>query len=91
MATNDKQSPGSGRSEQRVRKLKRPSTDIFAEMAQREDVRSFVDGDWLKKSRDDVPPTNRPMPENPLINLRPHKRTGRDRNDSTPPQRRSDD
>ncbi len=91
MAGNDRQSAGSGHSKQRVRKLKRPSTDILAEMAQREDVHSFVDGDWLKKSRDDVPPTNRPMPENPLINLRPHKPTGRDRNDSSQPQRRSDD
>ena len=91
MASNDNKAPGSGHPEQEVRRLRRRSTDIFTEMAQREDVRSFVDGDWHKKSRDDVPPSNRPMPENPLINLRPHKPTGRDRNDNSQSQRRSDD
>lgn len=91
MANKDKQSPGSGHSEQGIRKLKRPSTDKFAEMAQREDVRALVDGDWLKKSRDDVPPGNRRMPQNPLVNLKPPKRTGQGRKDSTQPRRRSDD
>ena len=38
----------------------------------RDDVRTKIDKDWEKKSRDDVPPSNRPPPKNPLLNLTPH-------------------
>lgn len=39
----------------------------------RVDVRSLVDKEWEKKSRDDVPPSKQPMPKNPLLFLKPHK------------------
>ena len=46
---------------------------VHAVQGARVDVRSLVDREWEKKSRDDVPPSDRPMPKNPLLHLKPHK------------------
>lgn len=32
----------------------------------------FRPPEWLKKSRDDVPPNDRPLPKSPLVTLKPH-------------------
>lgn len=37
----------------------------------RHDVRVPWDAEWQKHSRDDIPPSPRPLPENPLLQLKP--------------------
>lgn len=37
----------------------------------RDDVRLPWDSDWQKRSRDDLPPNPQPLPENPLLKLKP--------------------
>ena len=38
----------------------------------RKDVGLPWDKEWLKKSRDDLPSSDQPVPENPLMTLKPH-------------------
>lgn len=45
----------------------------YASLKQRSDVGVPWDKEWLKKSRDDVKTTNEPLPDNPLLKLRPVK------------------
>jgi hypothetical protein len=37
----------------------------------RDDSSPLFTGDWLKKSRDDIPASNKPLPKNPLLNIGP--------------------
>ena len=63
----------------------------FARVEQpRVDVRLLVDKDWEKKSRVDVPLTGRPMPRNPLLNLKPHTPKDQSGNNSKPEQQGED-
>jgi len=67
---------------------KRAEKDLpkIVRLEQRVDVHSRRNGDWKKKTRDDVPPlpANHPMPENPFLILKPHKPNDQGNNDSKP-------
>ena len=85
MPKNDDKSVNKNRPKQETREQLRVSKSgimILTEKA-RIDVRSVVDGDWLKKSRDDVPPNDRPIPTNPLLELKPHSPDEQSSDDDT--------
>ena len=69
MPEDDKKIQRDGKPEQIVE----ARDDVPDVQAARDDARPLVDGEWLKKSRDDVPPSDRPAPKNPLLHLKPHK------------------
>lgn len=68
-----------------------PPTDEQTGTYIRQDTSLPWDKEWLKKSRDDAPPSDRPMPENPLhdpsVSLKPQDSTGSSSHVTDPPAR----
>ena len=82
MPSNDEKAQHEKETEEKAR-TREPNTEVAEKDGRRVDTSTIAAGlrmdvglpwdkEWLKKSRDDVPHSDQPIPENPLMTLKPH-------------------
>ena len=77
---SDKSKKPDNKPSQKQAKDKR-TTYESARMERRVDTSLPWDKDWQKKSRVEVPPSDKPLPENPLLRLKPPSQSEKEQGD----------